>query len=165
MGMKITPLTQKQAKAFITEHHRHLKASRGDIFRFGLEVDGQLVGAMMVGRPVARRLQDGYTLEVTRCAINGYHKGACSKMYAAAWRVGASLGYKRIITYTNQDESGASLRGAGWTIDNEHDLATKRSKSGWNNRLGRQQDLFKKNETKIRWIKGEPFPIETTNQP
>jgi hypothetical protein len=38
----------------------------------------------MVGRPVARMVDDGWTLEVNRVATDGT-KNACSILYAAAW--------------------------------------------------------------------------------
>jgi hypothetical protein len=35
-------------------------------------------------------------------------------LYGAAWRAAKALGYTRCITYIQGDESGASLRAAGW---------------------------------------------------
>ena len=67
----------------------------------------------MVGRPVARRLDDGWTLEVNRCCTDGT-KNACSILYAAAWRVAKNLGYKKLITYILESEKGTSLRASGW---------------------------------------------------
>jgi hypothetical protein len=67
----------------------------------------------VVGRPVARQLQDGYTAEVTRLASDGT-RNACSLLYAAAWRACRALGYRRLVTYTLAEEGGASLRAAGW---------------------------------------------------
>lgn len=36
-------------------------------------------------------------------------------LYGAVWRAAKAMGYKRCITYTQCDETGASLRAAGWT--------------------------------------------------
>ncbi len=78
---------------------------------------------VIVGRPVARHLQDGVTAEVTRLATvrvpddQGRERGprnACSMLYAAAWRVARALGYRRLVTYTLPAEGGASLHAAGW---------------------------------------------------
>jgi hypothetical protein len=69
----------------------------------------------IVGRPVARHLDDGLTLEVTRVATDST-KNACSLLYAAAWRAAKALGYRRLVTYTQAGESGASLRAAGWHL-------------------------------------------------
>lgn len=67
----------------------------------------------MAGRPVARHFDDGLTLEVNRTCTDGT-ANANSMLYGAIWRAGKAMGYKRCITYTQHDESGASLRAAGW---------------------------------------------------
>jgi len=112
--MKLVPLKRKEAQAFVNSHHRHHKAPIGDIFRIGLMKNEKLIGCIMVGRPVARRLDNGTTLEVNRlCVLDGY-KNACSMLYSAAARAGRALGYNHILTYILCIESGASLRAAGW---------------------------------------------------
>ena len=98
--MKLVPLRQKEAKAFVNSHHRHHKAPVGDIYRIGLESDGELIGCIMIGRPVARCLDDGYTVEVNRCCVLDGYRNACSMLYGAAARVAKSLGYTKILTYT-----------------------------------------------------------------
>jgi hypothetical protein len=70
---------------------------------------------IVVGRPVARHLDDTWTLEVTRCCVLEGVKNAASMLYGAAWRAGKALGYRRMITYTLAKEPGTSLRAAGWT--------------------------------------------------
>ena len=37
-----------------------------------------------------------------------------SMLYGAIWRAAKAMGYKRCITYTQADETGASLRAVGW---------------------------------------------------
>ena len=69
----------------------------------------------IVGRPVARHLDDGMTLEVTRCCTDGARNG-CSKLYGAAWRATRALGYRRLLTYILASEAGASLRASGWHL-------------------------------------------------
>ena len=67
----------------------------------------------MAGRPVARAFDDGFTLEVNRtCTLGG--KNANSMLYGAVWRCGKAMGYTRVLTYTQADETGASLRAVGW---------------------------------------------------
>ena len=73
-----------------------------------------LRGVAIVGRPVARHLDDGHTVEVTRLATDGT-RNACSQLYAACRREARRRGYRRLVTYTLAAESGASLRAAGWT--------------------------------------------------
>ena len=148
--MKAIPIKQRGAREFINEHHRHNKAPRGSVFQVGLQGDGELVGVIMVGRPVSRVLDDGATLEVNRTCINGYHKNACSKLLGHAVRAGKALGYGRIITYTLPHESGSSLRGAGWTM--EATTKGRSDASSWNNREHRQKQMFQ-GTGKLRWIK------------
>ncbi len=69
----------------------------------------------MVGRPVARMSDDGWTLEVNRVCTDGA-RNACSMLYGAAWRAAKALGYRRLVTYTLPEEGGASLRAAGWKL-------------------------------------------------
>ena len=78
------------------------------------KTDGEkIVGVCIVGRPVSRYLDDGMTLEVTRCCTDGT-RNACSILYAAAWRAAKAMGYKKIITYILKSENGASLRASGY---------------------------------------------------
>jgi hypothetical protein len=113
--MRIRPITFRAAAAFVAEHHRHNKPPRG--MKFAISVvddDGVVRGVAMVGRPVARHEQErGFTVEVNRtCVVDT--PNANSMLYGAAWRVAKAMGYDRMITYTQADESGASLRAAGF---------------------------------------------------
>jgi hypothetical protein len=116
--MEVVPVTFRQACAYVTEHHRHNKAPRGHKFSVGLSLDGELVGVAMVGRPIARAWDDGRTAEVTRTCTDG-SRNANSMLYGAAWRAARAMGYLRIVTYTQADETGASLRAAGWALVGE----------------------------------------------
>ena len=114
--MKLVPLTQREAKAAIAKMHRHLSPPRGDVIRVGLEVDGELVGVAVAGRPTARMLQDGRTLEVLRVATD-MTPNACSRLYGSLRRAAKALGWGRLVTYTRDDEPGSSLQASGWTFD------------------------------------------------
>lgn len=109
----LTPLSLREANAFVDRHHRHHKAVTGHKFSIGCSQDGQLVGVAIMGRPVSRYLDDGLTLEVNRLCTTG-EKNACSMLYAAAARAAKAMGYQKIITYTLDTEPGTSLRAAGW---------------------------------------------------
>jgi len=111
--LKIIPITLRTAQAFIDEHHRHNKAPRGHKFSIGLEKDGELIGVATAGRPIARYFDDGFTIEVNRTCTTG-EKNANSMLYGAIWRCAKAMGYLRAITYTQADETGISLRAAGW---------------------------------------------------
>ena len=75
----------------------------------------EMVAVVIVGKPVARMLADGWTAEVTRLCSTGA-RNACSLLYAAAWRASRAIGYRRLVTYTLPEEGGASLRAAGWKL-------------------------------------------------
>ena len=75
--------------------------------------EGKVRAVCIVGRPVARMLDDGMTLELTRLASDGC-PNACSCLYGAAWRAAKALGYGRLITYILDDEPGVTLKAAGW---------------------------------------------------
>lgn len=112
--IELRPISQADAFAFIRQHHRHHSVPVGALWWHGAhDDDGVLIGVAIVGRPVARRLDDGLTVEVTRLCTNGAHN-ACSMLYGAARRVAMDKGYRRVITYTLPEEGGASLRAAGW---------------------------------------------------
>jgi hypothetical protein len=112
--LTIIPLTWKEACAFVAAHHRHHGEVRGCKWAIGVVDDaGTLRGVALCGRPVNRHLDDGLTVEVNRTATDGC-KNANSALYAACWRIAAAMGYRRIVTYNQEDESGQSLRAAGY---------------------------------------------------
>ena len=114
----LTPITLAEANAFVAEHHRHHKPVVGHKFCVGVEHDGEVVGVAITGRPVSRHLDDGWTLEVNRCCTDGT-KNACSMLYGASWRAAKALGYKRLITYVLDTETGTSLKAANWRLVGE----------------------------------------------
>ena len=115
MTLRLHPLTLKEARNFVGQYHRHHKPPQGGLFAIGVakENDDYPSGVVIVGRPVARMLDDGWTAEVTRLCTNG-EKNACSILYSAAWRACRAMGYRMLITYILQSESGQSLRAANW---------------------------------------------------
>ena len=111
--LELMPISLADANGFVAEHHRHHKPVRGHKFSLGCMADGRLVGVAIVGRPVSRYLDDGLTLEVNRLCTDGT-KNACSFLYGAAARATKVMGYRKIITYILDTESGTSLRASGW---------------------------------------------------
>jgi hypothetical protein len=66
VSLRTVPVTFAQAQAFVADWHRHHRPPRGHKFSIGVaDPDDVLVGVAIVGRPVARHLDDGLTLEVT----------------------------------------------------------------------------------------------------
>ena len=95
-------------------YHRHHRSPQGGKFAVGVAAGGEVVGVAIVGRPVARNLDNGYVAEVTRvCVLEGY-KNANSMLYAACWRAARAMGYRLVVTYTGAGEPGTSLIAAGW---------------------------------------------------
>lgn len=112
-GLYLVPISLKEANTFVAEHHRHHKPVVGHKFSIAAAKDEKIVGVAIVGRPVSRHLDDGWTLEVNRLCTDGTHN-ACSFLYAAAWRAAKNMGYKKLVTYILDTESGNSLKAAGW---------------------------------------------------
>jgi hypothetical protein len=125
MALKIVPISLYEANAFVEAHHRHHEPVVGHKFSIAVADGDKVHGVAIVGRPVARGADDGWTLEVARCCTDGA-KNACSMLYGAAWRAAKARGFRRLITYTLQDESGASLRAVGWR------LVGQRGGGNWN---------------------------------
>ncbi len=111
--MDIVTLPLMVANDFVARHHRHHQPVITHRFSIGAVKDGALIGVAIVGNPVARMRADGSTLEVLRLCTIG-HKNACSRLYGAAAKAGAALGFAQIGTYTLSSEEGASLRAVGW---------------------------------------------------
>tara|TARA_R100001594_G_scaffold59248_1_gene93196 strand:+ start:1768 stop:2226 length:459 start_codon:yes stop_codon:yes gene_type:complete len=134
--LSAVPLNLKKCNEYITAFHRHNKKVQGCKFTFGCLYKDKLVGVCVVGRPISRFKDDGFTAEVTRiCVFDAAPSGVNSFLYARAWRVWKAMGGKKIITYTLQSESGCSLRGANYKIINEVEINKHK---GWLNRDNRK---------------------------
>jgi hypothetical protein len=166
MPMKLVPVTLAEAKEFVRKHHRHNLPPLSWKFGVGLSVDGQLVGVAIAGRPVARGLDTETAIEITRvCTIDA--KNGNSRLYGAICRAAAALGYEVAYTYTLQSESGASLKAAGFEVD---ELLDPRQTWDCPARNRVQTDLFgdptRPAEAKIRWrkplVKGSVAPRGAT---
>jgi hypothetical protein len=112
--LQVVPCDFSEAVAFVRQHHRHHRPPVGHKFSLAVaDESGTVRGVCMVGRPVARGNDDGWTVEVTRLASDGC-PNACSCLYGAAWRAAKSMGYRRCITYILDSEPGVTLKAAGW---------------------------------------------------
>jgi hypothetical protein len=146
MSLRIVPVTLEAANDFVRRLHRHNKPVLGSKFSIGVSEarcglcgpacdrpQECLVGVAIVGRPVARLLDDGFTVEITRVCTDGT-RNACSMLYGACRKVAKAMGYERIFTYTLPEEGGASLKAAGFILDKESAGNTHKA---WHNRPGR----------------------------
>lgn len=125
-SLEIVPLTFDEACQFIDALHRHHDPPQGHMWSIGVAtLDGELVGVATIGRTTAKAYLGTRTLEVTRTCTDGY-PNANSCLYGAAWRGAKARGYLRLITYTQEGESGASLRAAGYRI-----VAERKARGSW----------------------------------
>lgn len=116
--LELVPISLDEANEFVRTQHRHNQPVPGAKFTVGCASDGVIVGVAIVGRPVARMADDGWTLEVNRVCTDGT-RNANSFLYGAVRRAAWALGYRKLVTYTLPSESGASLRAAGYRLIGE----------------------------------------------
>lgn len=116
--IEIVPTTISDAREFVAQFHRHHSPPVSGLFAVACALGEKIVGVAIIGRPVARKIQDGFTAEVTRLCTDGT-KNSASMLYGAAWRAARALGYRRLITFTLSTEPGTSLRAAGWKLVGE----------------------------------------------
>lgn len=146
MRLKASPCTLKQANELIEELHRHHKPVQGHRFSIAAYIGTDLIGVAVVGRPVARMVDQYNIAEVTRLATDGT-RNACSFLYSRCARAAEAMGFDAIQTYILESEPGTSLKASGWRCDG----VVRRDGVGWNNRPGRRTD--QPISRKIRWSK------------
>lgn len=146
--MVLIPVTIREANAFVENFHRHNAPVQGARFALGASTADGLIGVAIVGRPLARMLQDGLTAELLRtCTRPEAPRGAVSFLASRAWRAWQAMGGTRMVTYTLAEESGASMRGAGWKLIGD----VKNTRAGWSrdHRARDWQPIY--GQQKLRW--------------
>lgn len=148
MTLALSPITLREAREFVKQHHRHHPPPQGGLFavaaiRADEMVIYPVVGVVIVGRVNARLLDDDVTAEVTRLATDG-SRNACSMLYRAAWRACRAMGYRRLVTFTLATEPGSSLRAAGFRLVGE-------TKGGSWSRPSRPRVDLHPMQAKLRW--------------
>lgn len=156
----VVPLTLPVANAAVERLHRHHPPIPGGFawWACGAVANGELVGAAIAGRPTNRNNDDRQTVEVLRVATDGT-ANAPSALLGACARCAKSIGAARIITYTLTEESGASLRGAGWTLE-------KSGITSWWTTPGTRSPGVHRDHSdkeKVRWVLHFRDPIEYQN--
>lgn len=132
---RVIPLTLARANELVEELHRHHKPVQGHRFSVGAMEGDRVVGAAIVGRPVARMGDQYSECEVTRLVTDGTDN-ACSFLYGVCARVAREMGFDKIHTKILEGEPGTSLKASGWEF-------TGMSEGGdWNrpSRGGRRTD-------------------------
>jgi len=146
MALHLVPVSSAVTKECVIRWHRHNAPALQSIIRVGAATDdGTLVAVGTAGRPVARHYDDGQTLEVTRVSSDGT-PNATSMLYGALTRAAFALGYRRVITYTQADESGSSLRGAGWKV-----VAERPARKGWSSPSRERTDARYMRSARTLW--------------
>ena len=147
--MRIIPFTLRKANEFVKQFHRHSKTVVGCRFSIAaVDENDKIIGIAIVGRPVARRMDDGLTGEIVRTCTDG-SKNVNSFLYGACARIWKEMGGTRIITYTLSSESGVSLKAAGF----KNTSVTKAFKEGkgWTTRKNREWQPKVHSIPKFRW--------------
>jgi hypothetical protein len=153
--LRIIPLTLAQANNLVRRIHRHHKPCVGHRFSIGVaDQTGVLRGAAIVGRAVARKVDQNLILEVSRLVTDGT-SNACSVLYSACARVAKEMGYIKIQTYILESEPGTSLKASGWISEG----ASGGGDWNCNQRKNRRRD--QPMDQKQRWSRGfEPTLIK-----
>jgi len=148
MSLRIVPIELSGANNLISKWHRHHKPVIGHRFSIGVfdTKENKIVGAAIIGRPVARLVNHHTTVEVTRLVTDGT-KNACSCLYSAAARIAKEIGYEKIQTYILDTETGVSLIASGWICES----VSTGGGNGWQSRSGRRTD--QPIQSKQRWSK------------
>ncbi len=113
MRLQLKPISLRIANEYIAKHHAHHGRVRGCKFSIGCYVGDLLVGVVVVERPKARYLDDGWSLELSRVCTD-HHPHVASKLIAAATRAAFAMGARRVLSYVLATEAGTSYRAAGW---------------------------------------------------
>lgn len=117
--LRVVPCSLRKANDFVESFHRHnFRTSRdGGKFAVAVALDATVVGVAIVGNPLSATLMDGFTAEVLRACVSPDAPRNCNSfLYGACRRIWFEMGGRKILTYTLTEESGASLRGAGWNM-------------------------------------------------
>lgn len=143
--MTICPVSLRTANEFVNKYHRHNLPTQGGKFAVHVKENDTVHGVAICGRPIGRKFDDGFTLEIYRCCTDGTHN-ACSMLYGACCRITKNMGYKRVVTYTLASENGASLKASNFICEG------KAGRPEWYGERKRENSNTPK-EYKTRWVK------------
>jgi len=120
--LDLRPIGFAQAWAFIARHHAHCPPPVTWRWSHSAWSGRQLIGVVTAGNPVARAYMGRGIAEVSRLCIRRDIApllvwNAASMLYGAACRSAECAGFKRMVTYTRDDEGGGSLVAAGFARD------------------------------------------------
>ena len=158
MSIEIAPCTVKAATKKVREWHRHLKDIQGGLFAAQcVDAEGRCVAVAVAGNP-ARVWQKQAKLVISRVAaeeglprVTDSHgeehaSPACTMLYGALCRAAKALGYREVWTYTLPEESGKSLKAAGFI-----DMGL--TDGGEHSRPSRLRKPAVRSDRKRRWLR------------
>lgn len=153
--LEIRPITLREANAYVAKYHRHNLPTNGHKFSVACYDGERLCGVAIAGQPIARKLDDGRTIEIRRVCTDGT-RNACSILYGACARCAKEMGYKRVITYTLKSEPGTSLKASGFKSEGEAggvswDMPSRPREITQITLFGEVRKY--QSEKKIRWVK------------
>jgi hypothetical protein len=115
--LRLAPCTVKDAKRWVARHHSRLRVLVGALMAVAVEQDNRRVCVATVSLPKAKAFNGRKIAEVSRVASDGTAEHAASMAYGAARRLALAAGYRRVVSYTHQDEPGICLKAAGfWPV-------------------------------------------------
>lgn len=117
--LEVRPISIATANAYVEQHHRHHGKKVGCRFAIAVYEGDEIKGVAICSNPVARKSDDGFTLEVSRLCTDGT-RNACSILYGACARIAKDMGFKKIQTYILESEQGISLKASGWVLEDEN---------------------------------------------
>ena len=147
--LRIEKIKYSTVRRFVVLMHRHAwRPPAGFRACFGVYSDYGLHGVASTGRPVNRHMQDRDYWEVDRVCTAGT-PNTCSMLYAACVKAAKTGGASAVITYTNVEESGASLRASNFQIDT---VCPPRRDRWHSDARPRRDDGETDTYQRIRWI-------------
>jgi hypothetical protein len=130
---------------FINKYHYLGYCPAGAKYRIGLFYQGHMVGACLMGRPVARH-ENQNDLEITRFVLHpNCPKNTASWFLSRCLKIAKKDGYKRVISYADTAEGHT---GAIYKACNFRCVGEKKITATWANREGRR---YRKPSIKIKY--------------
>ena len=120
--LTVQPVRFADLRAFVRDHHLHCQPPVTWRFGAGIFNGRTSIGVVSVGNPVARAYMHRGWVEVNRLCVRRdtapqLRWCACSQLYGYAAREAQRRGFNKIITYTLENEEGASFKAAGWVCE------------------------------------------------
>lgn len=142
----------KELDRWITERHYLGNTPAGARLRLWvIDKEGNHIGAMMWGRPNARKLNQETLLELTRMYMIDEAESMSESRALKLARAYIRKHFPKVKGLLAYSSTGQHHEGTIYIADNWFELGrNKVSKSGWNNREGRETKDFSE---KIRWVR------------